>query len=59
VVPKHHIYVADALQIASSKEASADLFLGADRRLLEAATAEGLKSVNVESNPDEALRSII
>ncbi|MGD0804586.1 MAG: type II toxin-antitoxin system VapC family toxin [Candidatus Bathyarchaeia archaeon] len=59
LVTKHHIYVADALQISSSKMASADLFLGADRRLLEVAAAEGLKSVNVESNPEEALRSVI
>lgn len=59
LVSKHHIYVADALQISSSKEAGADLFLAADRRLLEVATAEGLKAVNVESNLDEALRSIV
>jgi len=55
LVSKHHIYVSDALQISSSKEAGADLFLAADRKLLEAAAAEGLKAVNVESNPDDAL----
>jgi len=55
---KHHIYVADALQISSSREAGCDLFLGADKRLLDAASAEGIKVINVESNPDEALRGI-
>ena len=59
LVSRHHIYVADALQISSSKEARAEVFLGADRRLLEAASAEGLKAVNVESDLDEALRSVI
>ena len=59
LVSRYHIYVADALQISSSKEACAETFLGADRRLLEAASAEGLKVVNVESDPDEALRNII
>ena len=59
LVSRHHIYVADALQISSSKEAGAEVFLGADRRLLETASAEGLKVVNVESDPGEALRSVI
>ena len=58
LVPKHHIYVADALQISSSKEAGSDLFLGADKRLLDAASAEGIKVINVEFNPEEALREI-
>ena len=49
LVAKHHIYEADALQIASSKEVSCSLFLGADKRLVDAALAEGLKAVNVEA----------
>jgi uncharacterized protein len=59
LVSKHHIYVADALQISSSKEAGAEIFLGADRRLLEAAAAEGLKAVNVESDSDEDIKSVM
>jgi predicted nucleic acid-binding protein len=58
LVSKHHIYVADALQITSSKEVGADLLLGADRRLLEAANAEGVKTANPELDRDEALRDI-
>jgi predicted nucleic acid-binding protein len=55
---KHHICVADALQISSSREAGSDLFLGADRRLLDAASVEGIRVINVESDPEEALRGI-
>jgi predicted nucleic acid-binding protein len=49
LVTKHHIYEADALQISSGKEVECGLFLGADSRLLDAASAEGLNSLNVES----------
>jgi predicted nucleic acid-binding protein len=48
-ITKHHIYEADALQISSGKEVDCGLFLTADNRLLEAALAEGLNAVNVES----------
>ena len=48
-VVKHHIYEADALQISSGKEVDCVLFLGADKRLIEAASAEGLNAVDVES----------
>lgn len=41
-VLKHHIYLADALQIASCKTADAGSFVTADRRLAEVAMAEGL-----------------
>jgi len=58
LVSKHHIYAADALQISSAEEADANLFLAADRRLLEAASAEGLRAVNVETDTDEALRGV-
>lgn len=49
LITKHHIYEADALQISSGKEVDCSLFLTADNRLLEAAIAEGLNAVNVES----------
>jgi predicted nucleic acid-binding protein len=52
LITRHHIYEADALQISSGKEATCDLFLGADGRLLQAASAEGLNSVDVESSLD-------
>lgn len=48
-VGKHHIYEADALQIAFGKEVACDLFLGADKKLLGVAASEGLDAVNVES----------
>jgi predicted nucleic acid-binding protein len=48
-VTKHHIYEADALQISSGKTVGCALFLGADGRLLDAVSAEGMKPINVET----------
>lgn len=42
---KHHIYQADALQIASAKHVKAAQFLAADAKLCKAASEEGLNSV--------------
>ncbi|MEM2849382.1 MAG: type II toxin-antitoxin system VapC family toxin [Candidatus Bathyarchaeia archaeon] len=47
ILEKHHIYQADALQIASAKYVHAARFLAADKRLHEAASNEGLNSVFV------------
>jgi len=45
ILEKHHIYEADALQVASAKYVGADQFLTADRRLHEVASEEGLNSL--------------
>jgi predicted nucleic acid-binding protein len=50
LIAKHHIYEADALQISSCREANCDLFLTADKMLLEAALNEGINAVNVETD---------
>lgn len=42
LVVKYRIYIADALQIVSYKQAGCDSFLTGDRRLSEVAGAEGL-----------------
>jgi predicted nucleic acid-binding protein len=42
ILQEEHVYEADALQIASCKEAACDLFLSADHRLLGAAENQGL-----------------
>lgn len=47
---KHHVYVADALQIASAKHVKAEKFLTGDRRLHEIAMTERLNSTLL-SNP--------
>lgn len=44
LVEKHHIYEADAVQVASAKHVGASLFLTSDRRLHEVAVDEGLRS---------------
>jgi predicted nucleic acid-binding protein len=45
LIEKHHIYEADALQVASAKHVGAELFLTGDKRLNEVALAENLNSV--------------
>ncbi|MFP3952297.1 MAG: type II toxin-antitoxin system VapC family toxin [Candidatus Bathyarchaeia archaeon] len=55
VVLKHHIYEADALQISSSKESCCDLFLGADKRLIQVAIKEKVNAINIELDPLKAL----
>jgi predicted nucleic acid-binding protein len=44
-VLRYHIYVADAVQIASCKSYGCEKFVTADRRLHEAAEKEGIKSI--------------
>ncbi len=41
---KYHLYAADAIQLAASKESSCGKFLTADSRLREAATSEGIET---------------
>lgn len=43
IVMRSHVYVADALQVASARGVSADEFLTGDRALAEVASREGLK----------------
>jgi predicted nucleic acid-binding protein len=47
LVEKHHIYQADALQVASAKYVRATQFLVADEKLHEVARNEGLNSVRL------------
>ena len=44
ILEKHHIYVADALQVASAKHVGASEFLTGDRILHNVASQEGLNS---------------
>ncbi len=43
-IESYHVYVADALQIASAKYTGSQQFLTSDRRLHEIAVSEGLNS---------------
>ncbi len=45
LIEKHHIYEADAVQVASAKHVGATLFLTGDERLHQVAVNEGLSSV--------------
>ncbi len=44
LIEKHHIYIADALQIASAKYINSKEFLTGDKKLHKIANNEGLKS---------------
>lgn len=41
---KHHIYIADALQVATAKAEFADLFVSGDKKLVNVAAKEGLET---------------
>jgi len=56
LVMKHHLYVADALQISTSKEAGCNLILSADDELVHVAEKESVDAVNIESAPERALQ---
>ena len=45
LIEKHHIYEADALQLASARYVKAQTFMTGDRQTHEAALKEGLKSI--------------
>ncbi|MEM1509190.1 MAG: type II toxin-antitoxin system VapC family toxin [Thermofilaceae archaeon] len=45
LVFKHHLYIADAIQITSAKQANARILVTGDARLAEACRAEGLETV--------------
>ena len=50
LIRRYHIYQADALQIVSCRRASTDIFVSADKGLLQVARHEGLKPVDVEDH---------
>jgi len=58
LVLRHHIYEADALQISATKEARCDILLTADRRLVQAAREEGIEAIDIEAEPEQALKHI-
>ena len=47
LVLKHHIYMADALQIASAKKVNSSIMVTGDRELANIAEVEGLKTLYV------------
>ncbi|MEM3069427.1 MAG: type II toxin-antitoxin system VapC family toxin [Candidatus Bathyarchaeia archaeon] len=44
-IEKHHIYIADAIQIASAKIVNSDAFYTGDKKLHEIACKEGMNSI--------------
>jgi len=58
LILKHHLYVADALQVSTSKEAGCNLILSADEELIQIAKKEGIDAMNIETEPERALASL-
>ncbi|MGB9959594.1 MAG: type II toxin-antitoxin system VapC family toxin [Candidatus Bathyarchaeales archaeon] len=58
MVLKHHIYEADALQIAASKEANCNILLTADEKLAKTAIKESIDAINIEKTPEKALNKL-
>jgi len=54
LILKHHIYQADALQIATCKMAGSTLFVSGDTRLLGVARDEKIRALNVEKAEEDA-----
>ncbi len=52
LVLKYHIYQADALQLESAKQVQANVFVSADRRLVDCARSEQLEVLNPEKDYD-------
>jgi predicted nucleic acid-binding protein len=54
LIVKHHIYQADALQIATCRTVKSELFISADRRLLKVAKDENIRALNIETDEDRS-----
>ncbi len=55
IVLQYHIYEADAIQIVTARSQKADIFLSADKRLLEVAAEENMNAMNVELDEQKIL----
>jgi len=52
---KHHIYQADALQVATCRTASSRLLVSADKNLVRVAKAEGIEAFDIESDEEQII----
>ncbi len=59
ILLEEHIYAADALQIASCKHSRCDVFVSADRNLLERARAQGLTGLDPEKDEKRFISLIL
>lgn len=53
LVLRHHIYQADALQIATCRTSASSVFLSADKKLLKVAREERLEALDVETDEEQ------
>lgn len=59
ILIKHHIYEADALQVASCKISQCNLFLSADSELISVARSENIEALNIETDENEIRNRLI
>ncbi|MFX1513515.1 MAG: type II toxin-antitoxin system VapC family toxin [Promethearchaeota archaeon] len=57
-VTKFHLYIVDALQLATAIETKASLFISGDKRLVKVAKELSLLSYNIEFEQDEILEKL-
>ncbi len=55
---KHHLYQADAVQIATALHARADILLTSDARVALGASAEGLRTLDPETQGSEVAKAL-
>jgi len=55
---KHHIYQADALQVATCKTTSSRLLVSADKHLVRVAKAEGIEAFDIESDEEQIISKL-
>lgn len=55
---KHHVYQADAIQIATALETRSDVVLTSDAQVALAAVAEGLRVLDPEADGDEIAKAL-
>jgi len=52
---RHHIYQADALQVATCKTSSSRLLVSADKNLVRVAKAEGIEAFDMEGDEEQII----
>ncbi len=56
ILEKHHIYEADAVQVASAKHVDADTMYTGDKRLQKVARLESINSICLESTHSDRFK---
>ena len=58
IILKHHVYEADAVQLATSKASKSAIFLSADKPLLAVAKAEEIYAFDIEVDAERIMENL-